>query len=50
MPRLSIIRMPLEDTRSDTKRFSDSIQKRWLCKLGKNRRLVRFWHAKRYYR
>ena len=32
----------MEETRKETKRFSDSIQKRWLCKFGKKRRLVRF--------
>ena len=42
MPSLSIMRIPLEDTRKLTKRFSDSTQKRWLCKFGKKRRRVRF--------
>ena len=43
IPRLSIIRIPLDDTRSETKRFSDSTQKRWLWRLGKKRRRVRFF-------
>ena len=43
IPRLSIMRMPLEVSRNDTKRFSLSTQKRWLCKFGRNRRLVRFF-------
>ena len=40
----------LDETRRETKRFSDSIQKRWLCRFGRNRRLVRFLACERYYR
>ena len=40
IPSLSMVRMPLVETRSLTKRFSDSTQKRWVCKLGENRRRV----------
>src|SRR5690606_25450565 len=36
----SIIRRPLWDTRSRTNRFSDSSQKRLLCRLGRTRRRV----------
>ena len=37
MPCLSMIRMPLCDTRRRTQRCSDSIQKRLYCRFGKNR-------------
>src|SRR5690606_6719860 len=40
MPSLSMVRMALADTRSRTKRFSDSSQKRWECRFGRKRRLV----------
>ena len=40
MPRLSMIRMPLAETRRRTKRFSDSTQKRWCCRFGRKRRRV----------
>lgn len=40
IPFLSIMRIPLVESRSLTKRFSDSTQNRWVCRLGENRRLV----------
>ena len=43
IPFLSMMRMPLEETRSLTKRFSDSTQKRWVCRFGKKRRRVLRW-------
>src|SRR5690606_30939258 len=43
MPTLSMMRMPLLDRRSFTKRFSASTQKRWVCRFGTKRRLVRFF-------
>src|SRR5690554_2301536 len=42
MPCLSMIRIPLVDTRSLTKRFSLSTQKRCFCRLGRKRRRVAF--------
>src|SRR5690606_4348304 len=40
MPFLSMMRRPLPDTRSVTKRPSDSSQNRLLCRFGRKRRLV----------
>src|SRR5690606_15743998 len=40
MPRLSIRRKPLRDTRSVTKRRSLSSQNRCECRFGRNRRRV----------
>src|SRR6185312_10074414 len=40
MPSLSMVRMPLEETRRLTKRFSLSSQKRWVCRFGSQRRRV----------
>ena len=40
MPFLSIIRIPLVETRSFTQRFSDSTQNLCACKLGRKRRRV----------
>src|ERR1700679_70828 len=40
MPFFSMVRSPCVDTRSDTQRFSDSSQKRWLCRFGRKRRRV----------
>ena len=37
-----MMRMPLVETRSFTKRFSDSTQKRWFCRFGRKRRRVWF--------
>src|SRR5579863_8443781 len=39
-PNLSMMRMPLEDTRRRTKRFSLSSQNRWVCRFGRKRRRV----------
>src|ERR1700722_2198622 len=43
MPFFSMVRSPCVDTRSDTQRFSDSSQKRWLCRFGRKRRRVRLF-------
>lgn len=40
MPFLSIIRMPLDETRNRTQRFSLSTQNLWCCRLGRKRLLV----------
>ena len=40
MPCLSMIRIPLLDTRNLTKRFSDSTQNRWVWRFGEKRRRV----------
>src|SRR5258708_40363771 len=42
-PRFAMVRKPRVDTRRLTKRFSDSSQKRWLCKLGRKRRRLRLF-------
>src|ERR1700684_4082462 len=42
-PRFSMVRKPRVETRRLTKRFSDSSQNRWLCKLGRNRRRLRLF-------
>lgn len=43
MPCLSMMRSPLLETLSLTKRFSLSTQNRWLWIFGKNRRRVLLW-------
>src|SRR6202021_741750 len=42
-PRFSMVRKPGVDTRRLMKRFSDSDQNRWLCKLGRKRRRLRLF-------
>src|SRR5882757_7211434 len=42
-PRFSMVRKPRVETRRLTKRFSDSSQNRWLCKLGRKRRRLRLF-------
>src|SRR5471030_831654 len=42
-PRFSMVRKPRVETRRLTKRFSDSSQNRWVCKLGRNRRRLRLF-------
>jgi hypothetical protein len=40
MPTLSITRIPAQDKRRETQRFSDSTKIRRFCKLGRKRRFV----------
>src|ERR1700679_3470906 len=42
-PRFSMVRKPRVLTRKLMKRFSDSDQNRWLCKLGRKRRGLRLF-------
>src|ERR1700744_585679 len=42
-PRFSMVRRPRVLTRRLMKRFSDSDQNRWLCKLGRKRRRLRLF-------
>jgi len=41
MPFLLMMRIPFAEMRILTQRFSPATQKRWVCKFGKKRRLVR---------